>query len=178
MIPNTYLNSYASLLGFPPLTGTLVLSLFNACSVVGSSLLGFCNDHAHISTIILVSSLGSVLSVFMLWGFAMHLPLLILFAVAYGFFAGGYSSTWSGVSRELQRQNPRLETGLMYGLLAGGRGLGFVISGPVSSALLHTRWEHVKWAYGSQYGPVIVCTGFSAILGGWGAGVRLLRRRR
>lgn len=115
------------------------------------------------------------------------MALLIVFALCYGFFAGGFSSTWSGVLRELQSENPRLDTGLVFGLLAGGRGVGNVVSGPISVALMAARVGSKKGgdmtmmgksngqvrspgagAYGSEYGPMILFTGASALLGAWG----------
>ncbi|KAL1652279.1 hypothetical protein SLS58_000406 [Diplodia intermedia] len=126
--------------------------------------------------------------------------LLVVFALAYGFFAGGFSSTWGGVLRELERENPTLDTGFAFGLLAGGRGVGNVVSGPISVALIaSTRARNAAaaaaavsggdhgqmidgsaggesggglaaaaGAYGSAYGPMILFTGISALLGAWG----------
>ncbi|KAF4542177.1 Mfs monocarboxylate [Lasiodiplodia theobromae] len=130
--------------------------------------------------------------------------LLVVFALAYGFFAGGFSSTWGGVLRELERENPTLDTGFAFGLLAGGRGVGNVVSGPISVALIaSTRARNAAavssgdhgqmmgsrssgggesgvvevvggglaaaaGAYGSAYGPMILYTGISALLGAWG----------
>jgi hypothetical protein len=28
--------------------------------------------------------------------------------------------------------------------------------------------EHAKWGYDTQYGPVIICTGATALFGSWG----------
>ncbi|OJD40381.1 mfs monocarboxylate [Diplodia corticola] len=133
--------------------------------------------------------------------------LLVIFALAYGFFAGGFSSTWGGVLRELEHENSTLDTGFAFGLLAGGRGVGNVVSGPISAALIaSTRARNAAaaaaamvsggdgdhgqmmdssgssassggsggglataaGAYGSAYGPMILFTGISALLGAWG----------
>lgn len=63
-----------------------------------------------------------------------------------------------------------VDTGLVMGLLLGGRGVGFVIGGPVSAGLLGvTKWSAVgNWGYGTEYGSVIVATGITAVFGGWG----------
>jgi hypothetical protein len=50
--------------------------------------------------------------------------------------AGGFSSTWPGILQELKRENETVNTGLILGLLLGGRGIGNAISGPISAALL------------------------------------------
>ena len=109
------------------------------------------------------------------------MPLLILFAGAYGFFAGSFSSTWSGMLNQLKAEAPSLDTGFMFGLLAGGRGIGNVISGPLSEALIGGGWqsEGKIGGYGTEYGPMILFTGISALLGGcswaWRIGSQLGR---
>lgn len=63
--------------------------------------------------------------------------LLTLFAIIYVFFAGGLSSTWSGVITQIKRDSsPSPKTGLEFGLLAGARGIGNVISEPLSTGSL------------------------------------------
>lgn len=72
---------------------------------------------------------------------------------------------------ELKDQSPAIDTGFIFGLLAGGRGIGNVISGPLSVAMLaKDGWigggKH--WGYESEYGGIILFTGATAFLGGWG----------
>ena len=71
--------------------------------------------------------------------------------------------------REVRKKDPTAETGLVLGLLAAGRGIGCVICGPLSNALLREKFwvdEGVRGAYGSGYGPLVIFTGVTAILGG------------
>lgn len=158
--------------------GTLLLAVLNATSIASSIVFGVLNDRFRVSDIVLVSSLGSAAAVLLLWGLAGHVAPLAVFAAAYGFFAGGFSSTWSGVQSELHRQSPALDTGLVFGLLAGGRGIGNVASGPLSAVLL----DEANWkgsgkltGYSTEYGPMIVFTGVTAFFGGWGWLQRFLR---
>jgi MFS family permease len=176
-MPQTYIPSYASSLHLSNITGTIMLALFSGCSVFGSLIVGLFNDHFQVSTCVLFSAIGSALSIFLFWGFSSQVALLAAFAITYGFFAGGYSSTWSGVLTEMKMLDHRVETGLMYGLLCGGRGLGFMISGPVSSMLLNAKIG-TDWStgYGGEYRSMILFSGISALLGGWGFGERWLRR--
>lgn len=140
--------------------------------------MGSLGDHSGVTTTVLVSTLGSALAVFLFWGFASQVALLTVFALTYGFFAGGFSSTWTGVLKELKHQSPALDTGFIFGLLAGGRGIGNVISGPLSVALM-TREGWLKdgkcWGFNGEYGGIILFTGVTAVLGGWGALGRLCR---
>ncbi|GKZ39490.1 hypothetical protein AbraIFM66950_000414 [Aspergillus brasiliensis] len=181
-LPSTYLPSYTtSAAGLSETTGTLLVALFNATSIVGGIVLGSLCDRFAVSNIMLLSSIGSGMSVLLFWGLSTSSPsanfpqaaiaLLVLFSITYGFFAGGFSSTWSGVLTQVKREVPSLETGLVFGLLAGGRGIGSVISGPLSSALMQqgsiTGRQNGEIGYTTDYGALILFTGVTAIFGGW-----------
>ncbi|KAI2469799.1 MFS general substrate transporter [Annulohypoxylon bovei var. microspora] len=172
LLPSTYLASYADALGFPSVTGPVFLALISLASVPGSLLIGLLNDTGlAATTVILISSLGSALPVFLLWGLGgRRVAVLVVFTLLYGFFAGGFSSTWSGIMREMQRRDRAVDTGLIFALLLGGRGLGFVLSGPVGGALLETDSLKAQdfSGYATQYGPMILYTGLTATLGAWG----------
>lgn len=170
-LPTAYLTSYATDIGLSPTAATLLLALLNGVSVIGSAVFGPLTDRYSVGTVILIVAVGSALSVFLLWGLATRLIVLVFFAMGYGFFAGSFSSTWSGVLTELQNEAPSLDTGLVFGLLAGGRGIGNVISGPLSVALMAhagSNGQGEAWGYSTQYGPVIIFTGVTAVLGGLG----------
>ncbi|KAI1475643.1 MFS general substrate transporter [Daldinia eschscholtzii] len=172
LMPSTYLASYAYALGFPSITGPIFLALISLASVPGSLLIGLLNDTGLApTTVILISSFGSALSVFLLWGLGGHqVAVLVVFTIMYGFFAGGFSSTWSGILQEMKRRDGAIDTGLIFGMLLGGRGLGFVLSGPIGGALLEVnrlKAEHFT-GYATQYGPMVIYTGLTATLGAWG----------
>ncbi|KAA8650628.1 hypothetical protein EYZ11_002742 [Aspergillus tanneri] len=181
-LPTTYLPSYSTTVaGLSDTTGTLLVALFNAASVVGGVVLGVLCDRFAVTNVMLLSSVGSALAVFLFWGLCtssssasypqVGIALLTLFSITYGFFAGGFSSTWSGILTEVKREVPSLETGLVFGLLAGGRGIGNVISGPLSTALIKRGSvvgdERGKIGYTTEYGALILFTGVTAILGSW-----------
>ncbi|KAI8961923.1 MFS general substrate transporter [Daldinia sp. FL1419] len=172
LMPSTYLASYAYALGFPSITGPIFLALISLASVPGSLLIGLLNDTGLASTtVILISSFGSALSVFLLWGLGGHqVAVLVVFTIMYGFFAGGFSSTWSGILQEMKRRDGAMDTGLIFGMLLGGRGLGFVLSGPIGGALLEAnRLKAEEFSgYATQYGPMVIYTGLTATLGAWG----------
>lgn len=97
----------------------------------------------------------------------------MLFSITFGFFAGGYSGTWGGVVSELEREaahrNEAIDPGLLYGLLNGARGIGYVSGGLAGVPLLKAgAIASGSFAYGTTYGPLIVFTGLSTIFGGWG----------
>jgi MFS family permease len=176
-LPYAYLSSYTvQQLHQSTTLGTLVLALGHATSIPGGIIIGALGDRIGVYTTVLISTVGSAIAVFLFWGLSSHVALLLIFAITYGFFAGGFSSTWSGVLTELKAQDASLDTGLLFGLLAGGRGIGNVISGPLSVALLtKDGWlrDGRSWGFSGQYGGIIFFTGATAVLGGWGALGRL-----
>jgi len=167
-VPGVYLPSYARSLGLSTVSGSVTIVLLNATSVLGQVGFGYLIDRMHVTSVILISTIGATASIFLLWGLSMSFPLLCMFALMYGIFAGGFSSIYSGVIKEVQRNDPFAETGSIFGLLAAGRGIGAVCSGPISEALLvHQPWKGVSGlGFGTGYGVLIVFTGLSALLGG------------
>lgn len=179
-IPGFYLPTYARIFASSSSSGTSELSrslpvaLFNLTSVFGQITFGMLIDRLHVTTVILISTLGTVASVFLLWGLSSSLPLLCVFALAYGVFAGGFTSTYTGVIKEVKKARPETDTGNVFGMLCAGRGIGAVVSGPVSDLLLGAGegWKGAAAGYGSGFGGLIVFTGITALCGGLSFGAR------
>jgi MFS family permease len=176
LLPLIYLASYTTALGFSSTIGAILITLNNLMSVPGGIVVGMLGDGNKSTSVVLLTSLGSTMTVFLLWGLAKHLSLLIIFALTYGFFAGAFSSTYPGMLQEMKKVDESLDTGLVMGLLLGGRGLGFVVGGPISASLLEAGSRKMGWGYDGQYGPVIVATGATALLGGWGWMWKIVKR--
>jgi hypothetical protein len=86
-----------------------------------------------------------------------------------GFFAGGFVSTNAGVMKLVKRQDQSTDIGILLGVIRAGRGIGSLLSGPLSEVLLRgSSWEaNARGAgYGSKYGNLVVFTGVTAALGG------------
>ncbi|MCJ1245588.1 hypothetical protein MMC30_002792 [Trapelia coarctata] len=177
-IPQVYLPSYAKATGFTPLSATLSVSLLNGASTFGAVFIGLLVDRYHLRAALVVSTIGSAISVFLIWGFTVTEFDLYAFALAYGIFAGGYTATWTGCVAEIQKDFPSTETGVMMGIMAAGRGAGSIVSGPISEKLF--SFEPGKGmtgaGYGTEYGSLIVFTGITALLGGLGVIGRSRRR--
>ncbi|KAK7408534.1 hypothetical protein QQX98_009295 [Neonectria punicea] len=169
LMPSTYLASYANDIGLSTVSGPILLALFSLASVPGSLIHGMLGDRVSPSKVIVASSLGSALPVFLLWGLSRHISTMVLFVVFYGFFAGGFSATWSGALQEIKGDNASIDTSLVFGMLLGGRGLGFVVAGPISGALVSagSSISGDALGYATKYGPMILCTGVTALLGAW-----------
>ncbi|KAF2157301.1 MFS general substrate transporter [Myriangium duriaei CBS 260.36] len=182
-LPQTYLSSYASSVASLSVTSsTLLITLFNVPGIISSSFFGFLSDNKRFqlsaTSTAFISAVSSAMAVFFFWGFSSasshSMVFLVLFSVIYGFFAGGYSATWGGAIKEMEREaadkNEALDTGIVYGLLNGARGIGYVGGGLAGVQLLKIGAGHPlgRFGYGTSYGPLILYTGLSTFLGGWG----------
>lgn len=167
-IPNIYLPTYAQSLGLSALSATLTVSLTNTASVFGAVAMGSLCDKMHVTSVILISTVGSSVAVLLFWGMSVSLPLLCVFSLLYGLFAGGFSATYTGIIKAVRRSEASADPGMIFGLLAAGRGVGSVVSGPLSQALLSSTPLHseIKSGYGTEYGALIIFTGVTAALGG------------
>lgn len=175
-LPTIYLPTYARTLGATNLTASLTVILLNLALVVGCILMGTLVDRYHATTCILISTVGSTLAVFFLWGFSTSLAPLYIFCIAYGAFAGSFSSTWPALISEVRKNNHFANSGIIFGFLASGRGIGNVVSGPLSESLLNGNvWSGFTGAYGGEYGSLIVFTGATAFLGGLSVIARQMR---
>ncbi|KAL9124708.1 MAG: hypothetical protein Q9217_005992, partial [Psora testacea] len=168
-VPQIYLPSYAQTVGLSRLASTLSVSLLNISSTLGLIFMGYLIDRYHISTVLLISALTSSLSVFLFWGFATSSPLLYLFSITFGVFAGGYTASWTGSAQEIKKANPAsTEIAVVMGTMAAGRGLGCVLSGPISEALMALPAPGKGKIWGSAYGWLILFTGVTCLLGRFG----------
>ena len=194
-LPQTYLSAYAAqFLRLPAVESAAMIAFFNAPGILSCVGFGLLSDKVHLgaSTSTLISAGGSAVCVFLLWGLKSHIvpALLILFAMTYGFFASGYSSTWGGwisdMELEAAANNEVVNSGMLYGLLNGARGVGYVIGGVSGVELLDAGpvASSRNWAYGTSYGSLILFTGISSAIGGWSIlwgldpqGTKAIRRR-
>ncbi|KAM7210305.1 Major facilitator superfamily domain containing protein [Rhypophila decipiens] len=188
-IPQTYLNTYASEVTLlSQASATLMLALFNVPGIVSSSFFGYLSDASSwrpslsAASTTAISAGSSGLAAFLFWGLTSShqsgIALLILFSVTFGFFAGGYSATWGGILNELEKEaaqrNEAIDMGMVYGLLNGARGVGYVTGGLAGVPLLRAGVNAFGWSsmtrfgYETAYGPLIIFTGLSSLLGGLG----------
>ena len=180
-IPQTYLSTYAREIALLSQTSaTLLLTLFNIPGIASSSFFGYLSDNKYFpvsaTTVTAISAFSSALSAFLLWGLTSEgsMALLVLFSITFGFFAGGYSATWGGIINELEgeaaEENEAIDPGMVYGMLNGTRGIGYVSGGLAGVPLLKAGSMNSMepFAFGTTYGPLIIFTGLSSVFGGWG----------
>jgi len=180
-IPQTYLNTYAHEVTLLSQTSaTLLLTLFNIPGILSSTFFGYLSDNKQFklsaTTVTAISAICSGLAAFLLWGLTSQgsMAMLVMFSLIFGFFAGGYSGTWGGVINELEQEaanrNEAIDSGMLYGVLNGARGIGYVSGGLAGVPLLRagSTTSIGGFGYGTTYGPLIIFTGLSSVFGGWG----------
>jgi hypothetical protein len=156
-----------------------MLALFNAPGIIASSFFGWLSDNKRITlsaqAVSAIPPLCCAVSTFLFWGLATQgaIGLLIVFSVTFGFFSSGYSATWGGMLKQMEREsaerNEAVDPGMLYGLLNGVRGIGYASGGVAGVGLLKagTILASQRFAYGTSYGPLIFFTGISSLLAGW-----------
>ena len=174
-IPSIYLPLYAKSQGMTATQGTVMLALVNLGVVFGAMGTGALTDRMHVGSVMAVCSIGAAMAVFLFWGLSVSLPMLCVFSLMYGLTAGGFSATYSGIIQRVRDRDGAADSGMVFGFLAAGRGIGAVASGPLSETLMHTQlWKgEALFGYGTGYGLLIVFTGTTAVAG---CGSWLLRR--
>lgn len=186
-IPQTYLSEYGrDIVGVSSTYATLLITLINFPGILASFFFGYLCDNKRLqlsmSTVTALSAVTSSLAAFIFWGPAggkgggsgsRSLILLVLFAMTFGFSASGYSATWAGTMNDMEREaatrNEAIDTGFVYGLMNGARGLGYVGGGLVGVPLLEAGTSGPaigRLGYSTTYGPLILFTGSTLACGG------------
>ncbi|KAF2877389.1 major facilitator superfamily domain-containing protein [Massariosphaeria phaeospora] len=171
-LPAIYMPTYARSLGASSLESIVTVILLNGAAFFGSLIMGVAVDKYHVTTCLFVSAMGSTVAVFLLWGLATSLAPLYVFCIVYGAFGGCQSSSWSAIIRDTREKKRGADSGMVFACLSVGKGVGNLCSGPLSEALLHAGPWKAGMAYGTGYGPLIACTGITALLGGWSFAAR------
>ncbi|KAG8926282.1 hypothetical protein FRC01_009062 [Tulasnella sp. 417] len=160
-LPGIYLPSFANDLNLSTTSGTLALALMNATSMPGLILIGGMSDKLDLRLSISLSTVGPALAIFLVWGFTANLAPLLVFACIYGFFSGGFSVLWPKFIGVISKDDPHLYTTLMS-IFVSSRGLGNVLSGPLSTTLLNHSplYDRARFGYGLKgYGSLILFSG-------------------
>ncbi|KAF9890554.1 hypothetical protein FE257_005685 [Aspergillus nanangensis] len=170
-IPSIFLTSHAHSVGATGILSSLALTLYNITSVFGCVIQGYMVDHYHVSNCILGATVGAVGSIFLIWGLSNSIAPLYLFAILYGLSAGSFSSTWSAVTNEVRASDKKADIRMVFSFMEAGRGIGNMVSGPLSEALFHAGSSlqgHAWGAYGSEFSYLVIFTGLTALFGGVG----------
>jgi MFS family permease len=155
--PALYLPSYATSIGLSSTQGALALAVMSLAQLIGQFAFGWLTDKKiPVSGLAVACSLVTTIATFALWGMAKSLGLLVAFSLLYGFFGYGFGVMRIGMGRAVSDDPSTAVT--TYSTLVFFQGIGNVLVGPVSEALL-TR--NVKLGeYGiSRYKFLVFFTG-------------------
>ncbi|KAJ7160130.1 major facilitator superfamily domain-containing protein, partial [Mycena filopes] len=184
-VPIVYLPTFANYLRISPSNSAVALATLNAASVVGRLSMGYLADKFNPWLLALVTLLSTSVATFVLWGVLSHsFGGLLAFGIAYGSVAGGWSSLWTGFVRPVANDDPAVSTAL-YGYLLLSRGIGNIVSTPISAKLFAGSHNGTGAAVGTgfevgdgRFESMIIYAGtcFAGAAGiaalGWGINVR------
>ncbi|EME43422.1 hypothetical protein DOTSEDRAFT_25367 [Dothistroma septosporum NZE10] len=168
-LPINYLPTIAETLGLSSTLGSLTTTLTNTSMISGCIGVGTLVDRFDVTKVLLSIGAGAAVTVFAIIGVTTSVSPLFVFSIMYGFTASAYSTSWAGMIRDIQRHHDGADANLVFGLLAAGRGVGSIISGPLSEALLKKSKSFSDTAsstYGSEYGSIVIFSGCTAVAGG------------
>jgi hypothetical protein len=139
-LPFIYLPSYTTLLGYSTSKGAVVLAVANVAQIFGEITFGRLSDKVSVHMLAAVSATVACASTFILWSLADSLACVIAFAFLFGSFASGFIALWPRMGTMFAERHANM----IYSFLSCGRGLGVIVSGPISSSLLEASGTHGK----------------------------------
>ncbi|KAI0115574.1 major facilitator superfamily domain-containing protein [Nemania sp. FL0031] len=156
--PSLYLPSFAASLGLGGKIGALLLALMSVSQVGGQFTFGLLSDHkVPLNILACASTLVAAVACLTLWGLAGSLPVLVVFAVVYGFFGAGFTAIWARMSTAITDD---VTAGpIVFTLLNFGKGIGNVLAGPIGGTLVSA--SRSTEAPSSSYHGIIVFTAVS-----------------
>jgi predicted MFS family arabinose efflux permease len=155
--PSLYLPSYATSIGLKSSQGALLLAIMSLCQVLGQFAFGYVSDkRISVSTLATLCSILATMATLALWGNAKSLNLLLAFTIIYGFFGYGFGSMRVAMGKAVS-DDPSAAIAT-FAILVFLQGIGNVLVGPISTALLSPRI--VLDDYGiSRYKVLVIFSG-------------------
>lgn len=170
-IPPLYLPTFASAIGLSGTVGALILASNNLACVIGQVGFGHLTDRVqNIYVLVTISTLAASLAAFTLWGFAHTMTTLLMFAVVYGMSAGAYVVYWPKFGTMLS-DDPQP----VYALMAFGKGVGNVVTGPVTAGLLSDYISLSEYGL-RRFAPAVIFVGSLMLCSSLGVFIWPLRR--
>ncbi|KJZ70388.1 hypothetical protein HIM_10232 [Hirsutella minnesotensis 3608] len=148
-LPSIYLPVYARTIGAGSFGSVLTVLFINVASAFGCAVMGSLTNHIHVTTCLLIPAIGTSLGTLLLWRLTTSPPALFVFCLAYGLFAGSYRLITSepapaGMSKQSIGGGATFDPTMVLGVLSAGKGIGSVVSGPLSQLLTKDLPWHGK----------------------------------
>ena len=155
-LPFIYLPSFTTALGYTSEQGAMILALANFAQIFGEVGFGLLSDYVNVHVLVVISSTIVAMSTFLLWGFASNLSMLVAYALVFGASGAGFIALWARMGTLFGEK----DAPMVYSVMCAGRGLGSIVSGPISSAIV--QGAVVKGAYGAgRYQYLVLFVGLS-----------------
>lgn len=160
--PALFLPSYATLLGLEASKGALLLTFMSISQVAGQFTFGYVSDkNVPVNGLIaLASSIAAVVTL-SVWGLARSFASLAVYAIIYGFFGAGYTAMWARMVTTVSDEPSASQA--MFGLYCAGKGVGNILAGPLSGALLNLSNHSIGYGHG-KYQAIVIFTGVCLIM--------------
>ncbi|VDB91913.1 unnamed protein product [Peniophora sp. CBMAI 1063] len=143
-VPIVWLPTFTSAVNSSTSVSALAVALLNGASVFGRLAMGALSDRVSPWLLAAFTLLLSSISTFALWGIAGSATAgILVFGVIYGLVAGGWSSLWNGFVKPISKGDPTTATSL-FSILLMSRGVGNVLSTPISTALAANSSQKVS----------------------------------
>ncbi|TIA24328.1 MFS general substrate transporter [Aureobasidium pullulans] len=137
--------------------GATLIALMNVSSVLGQFTYGYLSDGRFpLNALLLSTMLVSTIVALTLWGLAKSLATLVVFAIIYGFFAYAYLAMRVRMGTAVAAEQSDSMT--MFCLFSFAQGIGNVLAGPISSALLISDTNDHDYGY-TRYKALVIFTG-------------------
>ncbi|KAL8920957.1 MAG: hypothetical protein Q9208_005983 [Pyrenodesmia sp. 3 TL-2023] len=169
-MPSLYLPSYATDVGLSSAQGFLLVSLINLSQAIGQPLQGLLADsRGSFYPPMILSTFGSGLETFLIWGFSHNLWSLAIYSFLYGGTAGGFAVLRPRFATGIVGHNKNEEQSLLiFGILTAVRGVATVASGFIAVTQLDKE-ARVTSGYGAhKWLRIIVYTGVMMIVASFG----------
>lgn len=112
----------------------LLMAVLNLAEVMGLLATGYLSDTVNVFLLLFISCFGSAVAIFTLWIPGSSLATLMAFTIAYGLLGGGFEALFPRFVTALT-EDPGAEL-FFYGLMEFERGLGIIVAGPLSGAIM------------------------------------------
>jgi len=152
-LPGLYLPTYVDCLGRGSETGSALLAILNAGTMIAQFAAGVLSDYYSPFLIGASANVLASASVLILWGALSQYSIawLFVFSAVYGSTAGAWTSLYFGVLSHFMTDQDLLFAA--YGMVSMTRGLGNIIGGPVSAPLVVSTMDGSHQCGGFPQGP-------------------------
>lgn len=155
--PSLYLPSYASSNGLSPTQGATLLAIMSVSQTMGQLSFGYLSDRSiPLDLLIVLSMFTAAVAIYFSWGLAHNFEVMAAFSILYGFFGAGYTAMWARMGTAISTEPTAAFA--IFGIFCLGKGIGNVLAGPISGALLATSADADRYG-AKKYEAIVLFSG-------------------